>query len=137
MSFCISFSFLALLLALAVSLLSSSFLDSFFFDVFFLSSLEESSESLEEEDSKYEEKDEEEPWPFFFFFCLADLRAAFAFVLLMRPGFARRRTIPPSVFLCYFFFLRWESFSASVSIAMKLTVSLVIRGVVEFPIDVR
>ena len=87
----------------------------------------------------YEEEDEDEPFFVFVFFCFLcldeDFRAAFTLSLSMRPFLAKRRTIPSSVFFASFFFLRVESFSASFS--MKLTVSLVIFGVVEFPIDVR
>ena len=53
----------------------------------------------------------------------------------MRPCFAKRRTMPSSIFLSSFFFVRLESLSANFS--MKLAVSFAIRGVVEFPIDAR
>ena len=53
----------------------------------------------------------------------------------MRPCFAKRQTIPSSVFLSSFFFVRLESFSAS--FLMKLAAFFVIGKVAEFPIDVR
>ena len=84
---------------------------------------------------KIDDEDEEEPRPFFFFFLNDDFRTAFAFALSMRPCFANRRTTPSSAFLSSVLFVGLESFSASFS--MKLAVSFVIRGVVEFPIDVR
>ena len=118
-SFCILFSFLALLLALVEVLSLLSLRDFFFFHFFFLPSLEESSESLEEsvleeEESEYEDDEEDEPF-FFFFFLDDDFRAAFTLSLSVRAFLAKRRTIPSSVFFASFFFLRFESFSAIAS----------------------
>ena len=117
-----------------------SFLNFFFLDYFFFPSLKESesleeSELEEEEESEYDDEDDEEPRSFFFFILDNDFRADFASALSMRPCFAKRRTMPSSVFLSAFSFVRLESFSASFS--MKLAASFVIRGVVEFPIDMR
>ena len=69
------------------------------------------------------------------FFLDADFRAAFAFALSMRACFAKRRTMVSSIFSSAFFFVRLKSFPASFS--MKLAVSYAIRGVVEFPTEVR
>ena len=124
-SSCIFIFLLASLLDLAEDLsLLSSLRDLFFLDFFFLPSLEESSESLEgsvleEEESEYEDDGEDAPF-LFSFFLDDDFRAAFTLSLSMRPFLAKRRTILSSVFFASFFFLRFESFSAS--FVMKLTV---------------
>ena len=57
---------------------------------------------MEEEEEEYDDEDEKEPWPFLFVF-LVDFRAAFVCALSIRPCFAKRRTMPSSVFLCVFF----------------------------------
>ena len=66
---------------------------------------------------------------------VAFLLAAFTLSLSIRPFLARRRTIPSSGLSSSVFFFRFESLSASFS--MKLTVSLVVFGVVGFPVNVR